>query len=138
MSIAIFPASGGLGGATLSHLLDTVELDPSSLVLIARSPERLAKEEAQGAKVLKADYDHPETLDGVFKGVEVLNLISYASFQHKYRFKVCHSSIVYLEVRAEDRSQKPLSTLRSHKESVISSTLPSHSLEMANPRSNHM
>jgi hypothetical protein len=117
MSIAIFPASGGLGGATLSHLLDTVKIDPSSLSLIARSPERLAKEEARGAKVLKADYDHPETLDGVFKGVEVLNLISYASFQHKYRFKVCHSSIDYLEVRAEDRSQKPLSTLRSPKES---------------------
>jgi hypothetical protein len=90
MSIAIFPASGGLGGSTLSHLLETVKVDPSSLTLIARSPERLAKEEARGAKVLKADYDHPETLDGVFKGVEVLNLISYASFQHKYRFKVCH------------------------------------------------
>jgi uncharacterized protein YbjT (DUF2867 family) len=89
MSIAIFPASGGLGGATLSHLLDTVKVDASSLVLVARSPERLAKEDARGAKVLKADYDHPETLDGVFKGVEVLNLISYASFQHKYRFKVC-------------------------------------------------
>jgi len=89
MSIAIFPASGGLGGATLAHLLDTAKVEPSSLVLVARSPERLGKEEAQGVKVLKADYDHPETLDGVFKGVEVLNLISYASFQHKYRFKVC-------------------------------------------------
>lgn len=91
MSIGIFPASGGLGGATLSHLLDTVKVDPSSLVLVARAPERLVEEEGRGAKVLKADYDHAETLEGRFEGVEVLNLISYPSFQHKYRFKVCHN-----------------------------------------------
>jgi len=131
MSIAIFPASGGLGGATLKHLLDTVKVDPSSLTLIARSPERLAKEEARGAKVLKADYDYPETLDGVFAGVEVLNLISYASFQHKYRFKVFHSQSGLIEARADVRLQKRLSTLPSHKEFVISFTLLSHSLEMA-------
>jgi uncharacterized protein YbjT (DUF2867 family) len=88
MSIAIFPASGGLGGATLSHLLNTAKVDPTSLVLVARSPGRLSQEKARGATVLQADFDHPETLDGCFKGVEVLNLISYASFQHKYRFKV--------------------------------------------------
>ena len=137
MSVAIFPASGGLGGATLSHLLDTVRVDPSSLTLIARSPERLAKEEGRGAKVLKADYDHPETLDGVFAGVEVLNLISYASFQHKYRFKVCHSKR-YSVARADVRLQKRLSTLQFHKEFVISFTLPSHSLGMAKSPTNHM
>jgi uncharacterized protein YbjT (DUF2867 family) len=92
MSIAIFPASGGLGGATLSHLLNTAKVDPSSLVLIARSPERLDDEKSRGAKVLKADFDRPETLHGCFKGVDVLNLISYPSFQHKYRFKVHHVS----------------------------------------------
>lgn len=88
MSIAIFPASGGLGGATLAHLINTAKVKPSSLVLIARSPERLDDEKSRGSKVLKADFDHPETLDGCFEGVDVLNLISYPSFQHKYRFKV--------------------------------------------------
>jgi len=90
MSTAIFPASGGLGTATLNHLLDTVKVTPSSLVLVARAPERLAEEKARGATVLQADYDHSETLEGCFKGVQMLNLISYASFQHKYRFKVRH------------------------------------------------
>ena len=92
MTIAIFPASGGLGGSTLSHLLDTAKLEPTSLVLVARHPEKLANEKARGATIRQADFDHPETLEGCFEGVDALNLISYASFQHEYRFKVSNNS----------------------------------------------
>jgi len=92
MTIAIFPASGGLGGSTLSHLLDTAKIEPSSLLLVARYPEKLANEKARGATIRQADFDHPETLEGCFEGVDALNLISYASFQHEYRFKVSNHS----------------------------------------------
>ena len=92
MTIAIFPASGGLGGSTLSHLLETAKIEPSSLVLVARHPEKLANEKARGTTIRQADFDHPETLKGCFEGVDALNLISYASFQHEYRFKVSNNS----------------------------------------------
>lgn len=84
--IGIFPASGGLGGSTLRHLLKLIPAD--NVVLVARSPEKLGKEEAAGATVRKADYDKPPTLDHAFDGVSSLNVISYASIQHEHRFKV--------------------------------------------------
>lgn len=82
----IFPASGGLGGSTLKHLLGLVPAN--EVVLIARSPEKLSKEKAAGAIIRKADYDNTQTLDHAFDGISSLNLISYASIQHEYRFKV--------------------------------------------------
>jgi uncharacterized protein YbjT (DUF2867 family) len=84
--LGIFPASGGLGGSTLSHLLGRVPAN--EVVLVARSPEKLNKEEATGAIVRKADYDNAQTLDHSFDGISSLNLISYASIQNEHRFTV--------------------------------------------------
>ncbi|KAI2788254.1 hypothetical protein POX_e06267 [Penicillium oxalicum] len=89
--IGIFPASGGLGGSTLRHLL--AQVPPSDVVLIARSPEKLSKEEAAGATVRKADYDDVQTLDQVFDGIWSLNLISYASIQNEHRFNAHRAAI---------------------------------------------
>ncbi|CAI7576469.1 hypothetical protein PCG10_006395 [Penicillium crustosum] len=89
--LGIFPASGGLGGSTLRHLLDQVP--PKEVVLIARSPEKLSKEKAAGVTIRKADYDNIQTLDQVFDGISSLNLISYASIQNEYRFKVHKAAI---------------------------------------------
>ncbi|KAJ5417880.1 uncharacterized protein N7487_001430 [Penicillium crustosum] len=89
--LGIFPASGGLGGSTLGHLLDQVP--PKEVVLIARSPEKLSKEKAVGVTIRKADYDNIQTLDQVFDGISSLNLISYASIQNEYRFKVHKAAI---------------------------------------------
>ncbi|CRL23078.1 NAD(P)-binding domain [Penicillium camemberti] len=89
--LGIFPASGGLGGSTLRHLLDQVP--PNEVVLIARSPEKLSKEKAAGAIIRKADYDNTQTLDQSFEGISSLNLISYASIQNEYRFKVHKAAI---------------------------------------------
>ncbi|KAJ5515477.1 hypothetical protein N7527_007037 [Penicillium freii] len=91
IKLGIFPASGGLGGSTLRHLLEQV---PSNeVVLIARSPEKLIKEKAAGAIIRKADYDNTQTLDQSFDGISSLNLISYASIQNEYRFKVHKAAI---------------------------------------------
>lgn len=89
--LGIFPASGGLGGSTLRHLLEQV---PSNeVVLIARNTEKLSEEKAAGAIIRKADYDNTQTLDQSFDGISSLNLISYASIQNEYRFKVHKAAI---------------------------------------------
>ncbi|WRT69941.1 uncharacterized protein IL334_006932 [Kwoniella shivajii] len=93
MKIAIFPAAGGLGGATLSHLLHTAKVDPSSVVLVSRSPDKLDKEANSGAITRKGDFDDPDSLKGAFEGVDALNLISYPSFQHEHRVKVAKAAI---------------------------------------------
>lgn len=54
--LGIFPASGGIGGSTLNHLLGLVPAN--KVVLIARNPEKLNKEKAAGAIIRKADYDN--------------------------------------------------------------------------------
>ncbi|KAJ9091024.1 hypothetical protein QFC20_007759 [Naganishia adeliensis] len=86
--LAIFPASGGLGTATLQHLFKTHHANPKDVVLVARSPERLDSYAEAGVDVRKADYDDADTLVRAFDGVKTLNLISYASIQHEHRFNV--------------------------------------------------
>jgi uncharacterized protein YbjT (DUF2867 family) len=84
--IGVFPASGGLGTSIVNHLSKLVPV--SHLVLIARKPERLEKFKRDGATVRQADYDSPSTLETAFDGVDVLMLISYASFEIEHRVKV--------------------------------------------------
>ncbi|BGP30824.1 hypothetical protein JCM10296v2_002581 [Rhodotorula toruloides] len=68
--LGVFPASGGLGGSIVSHLLRLLPADQrSQFAFISRHPDRLKEAQAQGAV-----------------GVEVLCLISYASIQNDHRF----------------------------------------------------
>lgn len=85
-TIGIFPAAGGLGGATLHTLLQIC--DPKQVVLISRHPEKLAKAAERGASTRKADFDDDASLEHAFEGVDVLNLISYPSFVVEHRVKV--------------------------------------------------
>lgn len=84
--VGIFPASGGIGGGTVKHILP--RLPPTDLVLIARSPERLAPAKALGAEVRQTSYDDDAALKNAFDGIDTLFLISYASVEHQYRTKV--------------------------------------------------
>ncbi|KAL5336001.1 hypothetical protein BJX70DRAFT_373868 [Aspergillus crustosus] len=81
--IAVFPAAGGLGSSIIKHLLTLVPA--SQLTLVARKPDALADAADAGATTRFADYDEPSSLSGVFEGVDVLVLISYASFEIEYR-----------------------------------------------------
>lgn len=85
-TVGIFPASGGIGGGTVKHILERVP--PASLVLIARQPDKLGSAKALGAQVRQADYDNDSALQSVFNGISVLFLISYASVEHEYRSQV--------------------------------------------------
>lgn len=84
--IGIFPAPGGLGRSIAKHLSKLVPA--SQLILIARKLEKLDDFRQAGATVRRADYDEPSSLNAVFEGVDVLMLISYASFEIEHRTKV--------------------------------------------------
>lgn len=87
--LAIFPASGGLGGATLQHLFPLLSSSEyADIVLISRHPEKLQGQNELGAVTRKADYDEPDSLEPAFEGVSTLCLISYASNQKTHRIKV--------------------------------------------------
>lgn len=84
--IGVFPASGGLGTSIVNHLAKLVST--TQLVLIARGPDKWTNLGQAGATLRSADYDQPTTLDNAFDGVEVLMLISYASFEIEHRVDV--------------------------------------------------
>lgn len=84
--IGVFPASGGLGTSIVNHL--SKQVPASQLVLIARYPGKLASLKQEGATTRQADYDQPSTLETAFEGIDVLMLISYASFEIEHRIKV--------------------------------------------------
>ncbi|KAJ6111025.1 hypothetical protein N7486_003260 [Penicillium sp. IBT 16267x] len=81
--VAVFPASGGIGGGTVKHLLP--RLPSENLTFIARHPEKLNDASSAGATVRWADYDDEDSLSRAFEGVDTLFLISYASVEHEYR-----------------------------------------------------
>ncbi|KZL82514.1 NmrA-like family protein [Colletotrichum incanum] len=81
--VGIFPASGGIGGRTVKHIL--TRLPPADLVLIARHPDKLASAKALGAEVRQMSYDDDGALKTAFQSIRTLFLISYASVEHEYR-----------------------------------------------------
>lgn len=84
--VAVFPASGGIGGSTVKHLLP--RLPSGNLTFIARHPEKLGAASSAGAEIRRADYDDDDTLLHAFDRVDTLFLISYASVEHEHRSEV--------------------------------------------------
>ncbi len=74
MTYALTGASGHLGRLTAEALLHRVE--PDELVLITRTPDRLADLAARGVDVRAGDFTRPGTLGAAFDGVNDLLLIS--------------------------------------------------------------
>jgi NAD(P)H dehydrogenase (quinone) len=73
--IVISGASGGLAGETIrALLLRGVKL--ADLVLVTRTPEKLASFSSNGAAVRLGDFDKPETLESAFAGGRALLLVS--------------------------------------------------------------
>lgn len=74
MQIAITGASGQFGRHAADLLLERV--DPSSLILISRSPEKLADYAARGCIVRKGDFDDRASLTEALQGAERMLMIS--------------------------------------------------------------
>ncbi|MCW2350832.1 SDR family oxidoreductase [Sphingobium sp. B12D2B] len=72
--IVITGASGQYGRAATDRLIEKGLAD--QLILISRSPDRLADRTAQGCDVRYGDYDKPETLAAAVQGAEKMLLIS--------------------------------------------------------------
>lgn len=73
-TIAISGASGALGRRTAEYWLE--QGDPAQLLLLTRSPAKLADLAARGAAVEKASFRDPTGLKRVLAGVDRLLLIS--------------------------------------------------------------
>ncbi|KAL4984437.1 hypothetical protein BDW68DRAFT_167053 [Aspergillus falconensis] len=91
--IGVFPASGGIGGATVKHLLPRHPVE--DLVFIARNPAKLNFAAAAGATIRKADYDTNADLEHAFDGIDTLFLISYASVEVEHRAERHQTAIDY-------------------------------------------
>ncbi|KAK4179294.1 hypothetical protein QBC36DRAFT_180429 [Triangularia setosa] len=87
-TIGIFPASGGLGTSTYTHLLTLVP--NTNVILISRNPDKIPKNYTQASvRTREASYEtSPTDLEKVFAGIDVLFLISYPSHVKDYRIKV--------------------------------------------------
>ncbi len=72
--IAVTGATGHLGRLVVAQLLE--KRPATEIIAAVRSPERARDLGAAGVQVRQADFDHPETLDAAFRGVEKLVLIS--------------------------------------------------------------
>ncbi|KAI9902068.1 hypothetical protein N3K66_003885 [Trichothecium roseum] len=95
--IGIFPASGGLGSSTYTHLLNKVPHD--QVTLISRHPDKIPSayteqrredgKEGGGVTLRQASYEStPQELEAAFAGLDALFLISYPSHVRNYRVKV--------------------------------------------------
>jgi NAD(P)H dehydrogenase (quinone) len=76
MSLIITGASGQLGRRTAELLLDTDGIDPTEVVLMTRSPDKLADLAGRGAQIRNGDFSDPSTLPAAFAGATSVLLIS--------------------------------------------------------------
>lgn len=77
MALAITGASGYMGRRTARLLLDS-GMRPSDLILVSRTPDKLAGFAARGAQTRFGDFTEPNSLATAFAGVERLFLINAA------------------------------------------------------------
>lgn len=75
-SIVITGASGHLGRRTAELLLETDGVRADDVVLLTRSPDKLADLAARGAQVRYGDFADPDTLPAAFAGATRVLLIS--------------------------------------------------------------
>jgi NAD(P)H dehydrogenase (quinone) len=74
VGIVITGASGQYGRAAVEKLLERVPAE--ELILITRTPSKLADLAERGAMIRRGDFDEPESLPAAFEGGEKLLLIS--------------------------------------------------------------
>ncbi|MFJ3287203.1 SDR family oxidoreductase [Streptomyces sp. NPDC086669] len=74
MSIVVTGATGHLGRHVVEQLLEKVPAE--QVTAVARTPEKAADLAARGVRVAVADYNAPETFDGLFAAGDKVLLIS--------------------------------------------------------------
>ncbi|MFG2555410.1 SDR family oxidoreductase [Streptomyces sp. NPDC048581] len=74
MSIVVTGATGHLGRHVVEQLLEKVPAD--QVTAVVRTPEKVADFAERGVKIAVADYNAPETFDGLFAAGDKVLLIS--------------------------------------------------------------
>ena len=74
MKLLVTGATGKFGIKVVETLLKTIPT--SQLAISVRNPEKAEELRARGVDVRQGDFDHPETLDAAFAGVDRLLLVS--------------------------------------------------------------
>ncbi len=74
MKLLVTGATGKLGSKVVESLLKTVPA--SQLAVSVRNPEKAEGLRSKGVEVRHGDFDHPETLDTAFAGIDRLLIIS--------------------------------------------------------------
>ncbi|MDQ0115187.1 SDR family oxidoreductase [Paenibacillus harenae] len=74
MKLLVTGATGKLGSKIVEALLKSVPA--SQLAVSVRNPEKAEGLKAQGIEVRHGDFDHPETLETAFAGIDRLLIIS--------------------------------------------------------------
>ena len=96
MKLLVTGATGKFGTKVMEILLKMVPA--SELAVSVRNPEKAEELRARGVDVRQGDFDHPETLDIAFSGVDRLLLIS-ADGDNKTRIRQ-HANAVAAAERA--------------------------------------
>jgi NAD(P)H dehydrogenase (quinone) len=76
LTIAITGASGNLGRRVAESLLGEHGVSPAELILVTRSPDKVADLAAAGAQARHGDFDEPASLETAFAGAEKVLIIS--------------------------------------------------------------
>ncbi|MCP8711336.1 SDR family oxidoreductase [Streptomyces cellulosae] len=95
MSIVVTGASGKLGRHVVEQLLEKVPA--GQVTAVVRSPEKVADLAERGVRVAAADYNAPETFDGLFAAGDKVLLISGNEFD---RGRVRQHSVVIHAAKA--------------------------------------
>ncbi|MEU6403635.1 SDR family oxidoreductase [Streptomyces sp. NPDC046985] len=74
MSIVVTGATGHLGRLVVEQLLEKVPA--AEITAVVRTPERAADLAERGVRIAVADYDAPETFDGLFAAGDKVLLVS--------------------------------------------------------------
>ncbi|UUZ91023.1 NAD(P)H-binding protein [Paenibacillus sp. P25] len=97
MTILVTGATGKLGTKVVETLLKTV---PASQIAVSvRSPEKAEGLRPRGVDVRQGDFDHPETLDKAFAGID-RSLIISADGDNETRIRQ-HTNAVEAAARAQ-------------------------------------
>lgn len=127
MKYAVTGSTGAFGTLAIKHLLE-LNVPASSIIALARSPEKAAKFEEGGVEVRIADYDRLETLEGALAGAERLLLVSGSEVgkrlpQHRNVLSAAKKAgvklIVYTSISNADDSVSPLAPEHKATEKMI-------------------
>ena len=78
--------TGGLGSRVLHHLLYTLKISPSDLIISLYNPSKAPPEaKTHGITVRKGDFTSPSSLRSAFQGSDRLLLVSYPSIAYQTR-----------------------------------------------------